>query len=151
MFFYSDMQLIKEITAQETLITRQAVLRNGKPVETCVFDGDDLDSTHHFGLFVDINLTGIISVFLKSNPIFAENLQVQIRGMAIVETYQKKGFGEALVKHCESYCISQKFNLIWFNARIAAVGFYKKMGYEIMGDPFNIPEIGEHYLMYKKI
>ncbi|MEP7094173.1 MAG: GNAT family N-acetyltransferase, partial [Flavobacterium sp.] len=150
-FFNLHMILIKEITAQDTLIVRQSILRQGKPIEACALEGDDLESTHHFGLFENLNLTGIISLFTKTNPIFAENLQTQIRGMAILELYQKKGFGEALVKHCEDYCTSNQFDLIWFNARAAAVGFYKKMGYEINGNPFDIPEIGEHYLMYKKL
>lgn len=145
------MVLIKEITAQETFIIRQPILRQGKPLEACTLEGDDLETTHHFGLFKNSNLTGIISLFLKTNPIFAENLQAQIRGMAILEMYQKKGFGEALVKHCEDYCTSNQFDLIWFNARATAIGFYKKMGYKINGTLFDIPEIGNHYLMYKKI
>lgn len=145
------MTLIKEITAQETFIIRQSILRQGKPIEACAFEGDNLKTTHHFGLFENSNLTGIISLFVKTNSIFAQNSQIQIRGMAIVEAYQKKGFGEALVKHCEDYCDSNQFDLIWLNARARAVGFYNKMGYEINGNPFDIPEIGEHYLMYKKL
>lgn len=145
------MTLIKEISAQETCIVRHPVLRKGKSIETCDFEGDDLETTHHFGLFEDLNLIGIISLFSKTNPIFAENSQAQIRGMAVLESHQKKGFGEALVKHSEEYCISNQFDLIWFNARTTAVGFYKKMGYEIEGNSFDIPEVGEHYLMYKKL
>lgn len=145
------MTLIKEISAKDTFIVRHPVLRKGKPIETCAFEGDTLKTTHHFGLFDNSDLIGIISLFLKTNTIFAENLQAQIRGMAILESHQKKGFGEALVKHCEKYCISNQFDLIWFNARTAAVGFYKKMGYEIKGNSFEIPEVGEHYLMYKKL
>ena len=71
--------------------------------------------------------------------------------MAILESHQKKGFGEKLIMYCEKYCMSNQFDLIWFNARTAAVGFYKKLGYKIKGNPFEIPNIGEHYLMYKKI
>lgn len=145
------MTLIKEITAQETFIIRHPVLRKEKPLESCAFDGDDLETTHHFGLFENSYLTGIISLFLKTNPIFAENSQSQIRGMAIVESCQKRGLGQALVKHSEAYCISNQIDLIWFNARTAAIGFYKKMGYEIKGNSFEIPEVGEHYLMYKKL
>ncbi len=145
------MTLIKEISAKETFIVRHPVLRKGKPIETCAFEGDNLKTTHHFGLFNDLDLIGIISLFLKTNTIFAENLQAQIRGMAILGSHQKKGLGETLVKHCEKYCISNQFDLIWFNARTAAVGFYKKMGYEIKGNSFEIPEVGEHYLMYKKL
>ena len=145
------MNIIKEIPSKETYIVRQPVLRNGKPIESCIFEGDDLETTHHFGLFQNKNLTGIISLFTKSNPIFAENSQGQIRGMAILENHQKKGFGEALVKHCEDYCKQNKVDLIWFNARTAAVGFYKRMNYEVLGEPFEIKDVGEHYLMFKKI
>jgi GNAT superfamily N-acetyltransferase len=145
------MTFIKEISAQEAIIVRHPVLRKEKPIETCIFDGDNLETTHHFGLFKNSNLTGIISLFAKSNPIFAEIFQVQIRGMAILESHQKKGFGERLIIHCEEYCILNQFDLIWFNARTAAVGFYKKLGYKIKGNPFEIPNVGEHYLMYKKI
>lgn len=145
------MNIIKEILSNETYSVRQPVLRKGKPIETCVFEGDDLETTHHFGLFNDENLTGIISLYDKINPIFAEQNQAQIRGMAVLETHQKKGFGEALVKHCETYCKANKADLIWFNARTAAVGFYKKMDYQPLGEPFEIKDVGEHYLMYKNL
>ncbi|MDA6070738.1 GNAT family N-acetyltransferase [Flavobacterium sp. AC] len=145
------MNIIKEIPSKETYIVRQPVLRKGKPIESCTFEGDDLKTTHHFGLFDDENLTGIISLFDKINPIFAEKNQAQIRGMAVLETYQKKGFGETLVKYCETYCITNKVDLIWFNARTTAVGFYKKMNYQPQGEPFEIKDVGEHYLMFKKL
>lgn len=142
---------IKEITSKETYAVRQPVLRKGKPIESCIFDGDDLETTHHFGLFDNKNLIGIISLFKKINTIFAEQNQAQIRGMAVLETHQKMGFGEALVRHCETYCNENKVDLIWFNARTAAVGFYQKMNYHPLGKPFDIKDVGEHYLMFKKL
>ncbi|OXA79592.1 Acetyltransferase (GNAT) domain-containing protein [Flavobacterium aquidurense] len=142
---------IKEIPSKETYIVRQAVLRKGKPPESCIFEGDDLETTHHFGLFDNEYLTGIISLFDKINPIFAGQNQAQIRGMAVLETHLKKGFGETLVKYCETYCNENKVDLIWFNARTAAVGFYKKMEYQPLGAPFDIKDVGEHYLMFKKL
>lgn len=145
------MNIIKEIPSNETYAVRQPVLRKGKPIESCIFEGDDLETTHHFGLFSDKNLTGIISLFNQSNPIFAEKFQAQIRGMAILDHHQKKGYGEALVKHCETYCKDNQTDLIWFNARTAAVGFYKKMNYQVLGEPFDIKDVGEHYLMFKKL
>lgn len=145
------MNIIKEIPSQETYAVRQPVLRQGKPIESCIFEGDDLPTTHHFGLFESENLTGIISLFKQINPIFAAENQSQIRGMAILENHQKKGYGEALVKHCENYCKSQNVDLIWFNARTAAVGFYKKMNYTAIGEPFDIKDVGEHYLMFKQL
>lgn len=145
------MNSIKQIPSKETYIVRQPVLRKGKPIESCVFEGDDLETTYHFGLYNDNDLIGIISLFTQSNTIFVEKKQAQIRGMAILETHQKKGYGEALVKHCENYCKNDNFDLIWFNARTAAVGFYKRMNYQIIGEPFDIKDVGEHYLMFKKL
>lgn len=142
---------IKEITSKETYIVRQPVLRAGKPIESCIFEGDDLETTHHFGLFENNDLTGIISLFKQINPIFAEQNQAQIRGMAVLGSHQKKGFGDALVKYCETYCIENKTDLIWFNARTATVGFYQKLNYQTLGEPFDIKDVGEHYLMYKKL
>jgi GNAT superfamily N-acetyltransferase len=145
------MNIIKEIRSKETYIVRQPVLRKGKPVESCIFEGDDLKDTYHFGLYESGELIGIISLFTKINSIFAEKNQAQIRGMAVLEPHQKKGFGEALVKHCENFCIEKDIKLIWFNARTAAVGFYKKLNYQTVGKPFDIKDVGEHYLMYKEI
>jgi len=145
------MNIIKEIRSKETYIVRQPVLRKGKPVENCIFEGDDLKDTYHFGLYESGELIGIISLFTKINSIFAEKNQAQIRGMAVLESHQKKGFGEALVKHCENFCLEKDIKLIWFNARTAAVGFYKKLNYQTVGKPFDIKDVGEHYLMYKEI
>lgn len=145
------MNIIKEIPSKDTYIVRQPVLRKGKPIESCIFEGDDLNTTHHFGLFDDKELTGIISLFTQTNTIFADENQAQIRGMAVLDSHQKKGFGEALVKYCEEYCKTQNVDLIWFNARTAAVGFYKKMNYQIIGEAFDIKDVGEHYLMFKKL
>ncbi|MBZ4036945.1 GNAT family N-acetyltransferase [Flavobacterium sp. 17A] len=145
------MMTIREITSKETFIVRQPVLRAGKPIESCIFEGDDLETTHHFGLFINEKLIGIISLFQKINTIFAEQNQAQIRGMAVLDTHQKMGFGEALVRHCETYCNENKVDLIWFNARTAAVGFYQKMNYQPLGKAFDIKDVGEHYLMFKKI
>ena len=63
---------IKEIPSKETYIVRQSVLRKGKPIESCIFEGDDLETTHHFVFFDNENLIGIISLFGKINTIFAE-------------------------------------------------------------------------------
>lgn len=142
---------IKIITDLETYSVRHVVLREGKPIETCRFEGDDLPSTSHFGYFQNENLVGIISVFKANNNSFAPDEQFQIRGMAVMESHQKKGIGKSLVEHCETYCNKEQADLIWFNARTAAVGFYEKLGYAKVSEAFEIKDVGEHYLMTKSI
>jgi GNAT superfamily N-acetyltransferase len=142
---------IKKITAFETIIVRHPVLRPGRPIESCHFDGDDMPTTSHFGLFLENQLAGVISVFKIQNKLFSEENQYQIRGMAVLSEFQKKGFGEALLEYCENEIRLKSGNLIWFNARETAIGFYEKSGYEILGDPFEIPDVGPHYILFKVI
>ena len=145
------MKYIKEITAEETYPVRHPVLRAGKPIESCRFDGDDLKSTKHFGIFIDGKLSGVVSLLEKVNPLFATNNQFQLRGMGVVEEQRRNGYGEDLVNHCEDYIRNKGGALIWFNARIIAMPFYKKLGYESIGDAFDLADVGTHYVMSKTI
>ena len=142
---------IKKINSIDTYPVRHEVLRKGKPIETCQFKGDDDENTVHFGLYQNERLNGIISIFKEKNDLFSETNQFQIRGMAVLEEFQGKGFGAELVKEAENHCINLNTNLIWFNARENAVPFYKKLDYIIIGDSFLIPDVGIHFAMYKKI
>lgn len=143
------MHSIKQIPSQETFAIRLPVLRPGKPTESCIFEGDDLPTTVHFGIYDGENIVGIVSVFEEKTPLLIQQKQFQLRGMAILDSYQKKGLGEHLVKAAEEYITNKKGEAIWFNAREIAVGFYNKMGYEIIGEPFTISDIGIHYVMYR--
>ena len=58
------MTIIKEITANETLLVRQAILRPGKSIATCHFDGDDLASTKHFGYYDHLQKANLADVGL---------------------------------------------------------------------------------------
>jgi predicted GNAT family N-acyltransferase len=142
---------IQNIPTFLTFAVRQPVLREGKPIESCRFDGDDLETTSHFGLYLDEKITSVVSVFKSKNAIFSSESQFQIRGMAVLTQFQRKGFGQSLVKHCEEHIINQNGTLIWFNAREKAVSFYEKLGYQKVGNPFSIADIGIHYIMKKKL
>jgi ribosomal protein S18 acetylase RimI-like enzyme len=142
---------IKEISAFEIIIVRHPVLRFGKPIESCRFEGDDLPTTKHFGLFYEDQLSAVISVFEEKSILFFEENQFQIRGMAVLEQHQKKGFGEALLKYCENQIRNNRVEIIWFNARQTAIGFYEKYQYQKIGDGFEIADIGIHYVLFKKL
>lgn len=143
--------MIKEISFKDTIAIRHQVLRKGKPVETCFFEGDMYSTTKHFGIFDNDILVGIASVFKNKNANFDSNLQFQIRGMAILDEFQNKGFGKQLLTHCEKHIENQEGKLIWFNARANAILFYEKLNYKKIGNSFQIESVGEHYIMEKEI
>ena len=51
-----------------------------------------------------------------------------------------------IIKGAEKEC-----DLLWCNARLVAVNFYKSLGFKINGELFDIVGIGPHYYMYKEI
>ncbi len=145
---------IKKIPSEETIPVRHAVLRQGKPVSSCIFDGDNDPKTIHFGYFKEKTLVGVLSLYQNST----ENIHLlnpekhfQIRGMAVLTEFQKQGIGELLVIFAENHILSdqREKTLVWFNARENAVGFYEKLAYQKTGVPFEIPDVGPHYIMYK--
>lgn len=143
---------IKKIQPTDTYIVRHPVLRKGKAIETCRFENDELPSTIHFGCFFEGKLVGVVSLFEKSNNLFEEKNQFQLRGMAVLEEYQKKGLGEKLIIFLENYIKNNQENaLIWLNARESALKFYEKLNYVVIGNVFDIKDIGKHYMMFKHL
>ncbi|WP_231632404.1 GNAT family N-acetyltransferase [Mangrovimonas sp. TPBH4] len=140
---------IKIITAQETHAVRHPVLRSGRPIEDCIFDKDELDTTFHLGLFHKNKLSGVVTYLKNGSPLLSNTSQYQLRGMAVLEDLQGHNLGTALTKHGETILRNLKADAVWCNAREIAVPFYKKNGFEIIGEPFHIPKIGLHFTMYK--
>lgn len=138
---------IRQIDAETTFAVRHPVLRAGKSIEACKFDADTLESTVHFGCYEDEKLVGVASIFEKSSDLFSAIGQFQLRGMAVLESHQKMGIGARLFHRCKEYCAAHGNAILWFNARTSAVPFYKSLGCQIVGLPFIIPEVGEHYVM----
>lgn len=142
---------LKPINYQETYLIRQKVLRPNRPLETCYFLGDELNSTYHLGAFYQEKLVGIVSLFKNNHLFFKQENQYQIRGMALLPDYQKYGFGKKLIEYAETLLQEKHTSLIWCNAREVAVRFYKKQNYKIIGEAFDIPDVGIHFVMWKEI
>lgn len=142
---------IKKIPFNKTFVVRHPVLRANRPVEECYFDGDELPSTTHFGLYNLDKLIGVVSVFENKNSNFIGNKMFQIRGMALLKDYQNKDLGTRLIHEVEHFVKENKGEIIWFNAREKAVNFYIKNNYQVVGSLFEIPNVGPHYLMFKNI
>jgi ribosomal protein S18 acetylase RimI-like enzyme len=144
------MVLIESITAEQTLPIRQSVLRPGRPVNECNFDGDNAPQTFHLGAFIEEKLVGLASFVVDPHNYFSGK-QYRLRGMAVLPEYRGKGYGKKLVVHGENLLKQQECDVLWFNAREVALNFYKDLGFVIKGEPFQIPTIGTHFVMFKRL
>ncbi|WP_438969234.1 GNAT family N-acetyltransferase [Nonlabens sp.] len=146
---------IQSITARETLPVRHKILRKGRSLKDCHFAGDELGTTFHLGAFEKEKVVGV-ATFLMNKDTQLESIEdiklhycYQLRGMAVLETAQGKGVGKKLITRAEKLLKERFIKALWFNARILAVPFYEKMGYQIASDIFEIPSVGDHYKMIK--
>ena len=74
--------------------------------------------------------------------------QVKMRQVAVFPKAQKKGVGQLMVAASENYSRDNKFREIVLSARVPAVPFYEKLGYEVISDLYQ--EVGiDHYKMRK--
>lgn len=140
---------IKEINAEDTYAIRKTVLRKNMTL-THKMPGDYDSDSVHLGVY-DENRMVCTGSFMKNNRDEFTGHQYQLRGMATAEGSQGKGYGRMLLKNAEDLFKDRGIDLIWCNARVSALEFYKKSGYETIGDVFDVPQIGPHYVMFKRI
>jgi predicted GNAT family N-acyltransferase len=142
---------VLRINASDTYQIRNQILRPGQPIEACHFAEDENEQTFHLGAFIDSKLVSVASFYFERNEKFEEEYQYRLRGMATLAEHQGKGLSSALLKTAFPI-IKQNFcQMLWCNARTSAQGFYQKVGFEKVGDEFDIKGIGPHVLMFKNI
>ncbi|APY01134.1 GNAT family N-acetyltransferase [Lacinutrix venerupis] len=142
---------IEAITGEQTLPIRHAVLRKGKPIEACPIPEDNLKTTYHFGLFYNNKLVAVSTFVIDKSVYFKEPNQYRLRAMGVLEGYQGLQLGKQLLNFGVHFLKEKKVERLWFNARIIALNFYKKNGFETIGPVFNIPNVGDHFVMHKKL
>lgn len=143
------MSLIKQVKAEDTYPIRKSVLRKGMTL-SYKMSGDHDDETLHIGLFNSDELVCVASFMKAINNNF-EGSQYQLRGMASSNAAQGKGYGKTLLTEAEIRLKKRGVDIIWCNARTIALDFYKKLGYQTVGAMFEVPEVGPHYVMFKKL
>jgi len=98
----------------------------------------------HFGI-IDSNL-GLIAnlTFHKIN-----DKTLKMRQVAVANKFQSRGLGMALVNFAEFWATNQGYKKITLHARSEALEFYKKLNYQVVGEPFT--EVGIlHFEMIKQ-
>ena len=129
---------------------RHRWLREGRPRESALFKEDSLYDTYHFAARSNGIILGIVSYLNKRNDgIQCNKLSYQLRGMAIDKNHRRQKIGQSILNTSLKFLESKSISLVWCNAREESCGFYKKQGFQSVGNYFLIPDVGQHILMYK--
>jgi predicted GNAT family N-acyltransferase len=76
--------------------------------------------------------------------------EIRLRQMAVQNNLQGKGIGASIMNFAENISRDKGYEIISMHARKSAVGFYKRLGYKIVGEEFNELSI-PHFKMEKKL
>ncbi len=142
---------VESVRLEDIISIRHQVLRVGQTRSSCYYPEDSFKETVHFAAKDGSTLIGCASIYKESHPDFSLKQSWRIRGMAVLPNYQGKNIGTQLLETCINHAIIKKAGVIWCNARLNAVAFYKNSGFKIIGDEFEIENIGPHYLMAKNL
>jgi ribosomal protein S18 acetylase RimI-like enzyme len=138
---------IRPIASSATHPLRQAVLRPHQELASVSFPGDEAADTLHVGAFGDGVLIAVASVCREAPAGPPDRSAWRLRGMATDPAQRRSGHGRALVHACIEHAQRRGAAQLWCNARLSAADFYRALGFQEEGDPFELPEIGPHLFM----
>ena len=133
--------LVVPIDAADTHDLRLRVLRAGTPSSDVEWAGDNLDTTVHLGVVDNRNAIVAISTWLiMPSPDVTEvgASGVQLRGMATDPSpaIRGVGVGALLLRAGIEIAHQRDADHVWANARTAVLGFYTRVGFEVVGNEF---------------
>ena len=139
--------LLRQTALVEIVALRHAVLRPGLPPESAEFDGDDAPSTRHYGAVAGGEVIGCLS-FMRSDRGGPAH---QLRGMATAASARGTGIGRALLRFADEALVAATgIRGLWCNARVESIGFYERVGWEVVSDVFDVPGVGPHRVMVRR-
>ncbi|MFJ4031449.1 GNAT family N-acetyltransferase [Streptomyces griseoluteus] len=145
---------VRPVDAEVIRPVRHQVLRPGEPAENCAYAEDGLPGARHFAALRAGRAVGACSLYDEDPP---EGRTVpglvpgtgrRLRGMATLEEARGTGLGAALLRTALTHAVLDGADVVWCNARTDAAGFYRRHGFRVAGDPFEMPGIGPHLFMH---
>ena len=142
---------IKVVAAKDIRPLRNLVLRPNLPIETTYYDLDNDIETFHLASIMDNTIISIGTFYPENDIELQTKNGYRLRGMATHPKFRRKSAATKLMKESFVLLKEKKCDVLWCNARLIAVEFYKSLGFKIVGEIFDIPSIGPHYKMYKSV
>jgi GNAT superfamily N-acetyltransferase len=137
---------IVAVDVERIIDLRHRILRDGLPIETARFPGDEHGRAIHLAAIADGQVIGCATLHLNS---FQGQPAYQLRGMAVESAWQRSGVGRRLLAEAEHRASLAGIEMLWANCRTPAVPFYEKNGWQITGDEFIVETAGPHFRMFK--
>lgn len=151
---------VERVSGAETVGLRRRVLRPHQQLDEVVFPGDgDPDTAHVAMLGDDDEILAVGTVLRQGSPHAgtgerapgAPASEWRIRGMATAEGQRRRGMGRAVLDALLAHVADHGGGMVWCNARVPAVEFYRRAGFATRGEVWEEPDIGPHIVMETRV
>jgi len=110
-------------------------------------EADEIEDQCHHLMAVDAADEIIAVARLQYNS----DSEAQLRYMAVGNAYRGRGIGRELISAMESHARIKGVNIIVLDAREPAVGFYRKLGYNVVEKSYLLFDEIQHFRMSKEL
>lgn len=135
---------VKPIHVKEVIELREVWLVAPGLLEVAEFDRDKAATTRHLGAVDRGKILGMVSLYREPRPAMIEGHAWRMRGLAVGSASRGAGLGRALIEAAERLVLKEKGNLIWSNVRTRSIDFFTSVGFEQVGDVFELRDQGEY-------
>jgi len=142
---------VRVIAPQDTYELRRALLRPHQRLNEMTWPADEHPDTLHAGGYRGESLVGIGTIHLQSMPGSTEAESWRLRGLAVDHGHRGYGLGAMLLHDLIEHAATAAGRMVWANATATSFGFFEHHGFRRRGEPFELPEIGPHYVVYAEI
>jgi len=142
---------INKVDAESIRPLRHSELRKGQDFSTTSYLKDYEEGTFHMACIVDEGIVSCATFYAQTSMKVKSDNAYRLRGMATDSNFQRQGYARNLIIESFKELKKRDCDMVWCNARLVAVNFYKSVGFKIIGELFDIEAIGPHYYMYKEI
>ncbi|MGO9488234.1 MAG: GNAT family N-acetyltransferase [Solirubrobacteraceae bacterium] len=131
---------------------RMAVLRPHEPADRAMYRAEEDPATLHVAAIRgEDEVLAVGSVMPDPYPGSPQPGDWRVRGMATRPDLRGTGLGALVLARCEQHARGEGGLRLWCNARVGARRFYEHAGLVAEGEVFELPGIGPHVLMSKRL
>lgn len=128
---------IRDVPVELVRPLRREVLRAGMAEQSVDFEGDDESTTFHLAALDSLGRVVATSTWLRRDFSGRPGASAyQLRGMATASDQQSRGLGARLVRAGFDRLAGHDVDLVWANARDAALDFYRRLDFTVEGEGF---------------
>lgn len=144
-----------QVPVGRTLSLRHAVLAAPGAQEPRHLPGDDEPTTVAFAAVdAEDEVLGVVRISLEAPPFPTGAMTAparRLRGMATRQDWRNRGIGSAVLRSAMAYVASQGGDLVWCNARMPAIGLYRRAGFTTYGEVWVDPLYGPHIVAWTRV